>query len=164
MPAGMQDFLVATVTASASFIGLLFVAISISLNEDRYTADEARTKRILAESSNTALLSVFFISLVGLIPGTSIGWVTFVMAWAGLANAGHFLRVEARRSYHRGLLLLTSGIYVAQGAYAISILLAGDHHYTSKYGFMTLIIFLFATALGRAWELTGIRKGKPVSI
>jgi hypothetical protein len=91
VPESLHDFLIATVTASASFTGLLFVAISFVMNDEKDSAADIQNKRVLAESSYAALLSIFFISLVALIPGTDIGWVVFVMAWIGLGNVVHLL-------------------------------------------------------------------------
>lgn len=157
IPLDLKDFMIAAVTASASFIGLLFVAISFAIDEKRFSTAELKSRRVLAESSNAALLSVFFISLVALVPGVNIGYVMLIMAWAGFGNVGHFLVVERKlHRYNIAILNFSGLVYVVQGIYAITILLH-MHSYTSKYGLMTLFIFLFTIALSRAWELTGVR-------
>lgn len=158
LPPGLTDFLVAMTTASASFIGLLFVAISFGMNADKDTLAEAQTKRILAESSYAGLLSIFFISLVALIPDTNVGWVIFVMAILGMGTIGHLLRTSTRVKYNKARLLYGGAIYTGQAAYGLYVILFAENHVINEYGFMTLMLFLFSGALERAWELTGIRK------
>jgi len=157
LPLELKDFLVATATASASFIGLLFVAISV-IDSSKISAAEFRTKRILAESSYTALISIFFISLVGLIPHASIGWVTLVMAWAGLSNVRHLQQQRGEQDrYNRTLFGLSAVVYIGQVIYGV-VLIFDRNHIVNQYYFMTLLFLLFGVALGRAWALTGIRQ------
>jgi uncharacterized protein HemY len=159
VPPELKDFLVATTGASASFIGLLFVAISLAKAGEQGDVVAEQTKRILAESSYAALLSIFFISIVALIPQTTIGWVVVVMAIAGLSNVAHLRRyTKTKIRYNRAILGFSALVYIGQGLYGLTVLLAGSNSTTSKYSIMTLMLFLFSLALGRAWELTGIRE------
>jgi hypothetical protein len=61
MLAAYQGFFAASTGASAAFIGLLFVTLSFIDNER--TSDAVKTwRRILASSSFSQLINVFFIS------------------------------------------------------------------------------------------------------
>src|SRR5271155_300351 len=95
--APFNDFLIACVGASASFIGLLFVALSLVLarDDDAGVGSLEFTDRRLAESAFTALANIFFVSLVALMPNTNIGDAAIVMALIGLRNSwGLFTRAK----------------------------------------------------------------------
>jgi hypothetical protein len=149
VPADLKDFLVACLGSSASFIGLLFVGLSVVLQKT--DAKLADTDRILAESSYAGLLNIFFVSLVAILPNASIGYVSLIMAVVGLLTCWRLLH------YSRVLPLVISVIiYLLEAFFAIDIL---THEKSSMNTaiFETIIITLFATSLIRAWGLTGIR-------
>jgi hypothetical protein len=56
VPSDIRDFLIAVTGASASFIGLLFVAIS--LQDENESAVTVHSKRIRAEAAYAALISI----------------------------------------------------------------------------------------------------------
>lgn len=60
--------------------------------------------------------------------------------------------------HNYALLAFSTALYVAQGAYGFYIIMTESTHAIDQYWLMTLMLFLFSLALGRAWELTGIRK------
>ncbi|MEO5950006.1 MAG: hypothetical protein ABIQ04_01010 [Candidatus Saccharimonadales bacterium] len=153
----LKDFLIATTGASASFIGLLFVALSLESSEKLSIVNQT-TKRILAESSYTALLNIFFISLVALIPNTSLGYVMVTMAAVGILNTIHFFRVGPQLRHNVSILIVGGLFYVAELLYGIFIIFRPEGYIISNNIIMGMFIFLFGAALARAWELTGIRK------
>jgi len=160
IPSTLNNFLLATIGSSASFIGLLFVAMSFTLPADP-SREDAHRKQTLAEGSYIALINIFFVSLVALVPGVQMGYVIVVMSLVGLISVYRSLR------WHKRLLLASNAftivystiLYLGELAFGLPILL---HPNTTidRYSFMTLIIFLFAMALARAWELTGVRNHK----
>ncbi len=156
----LKDFVIAIVGASASFIGLLFVAISFVLNDEDMSEDSLMTRRILAESSYAALINIFFVGLVALIPNTTLGYVLIVMSCLGITTNMHYVRVlGGKRTQIQNWLILVFSvlIYVIELILGIYILIKGHNYTMNNYTFMTLVIFLFSMALTRAWELTGIR-------
>ncbi len=85
IPDTFSTFMLGSTGAIAVLIGLLFVAIQIAPTRTvGHTAPLGR--RATAESTVTALVNVFFISLDGLVPGSNIGIVTLVMALIGLVG------------------------------------------------------------------------------
>jgi hypothetical protein len=168
--APFQDFLIACVGASASFIGLLFVALSVVLarDDDAGVGSLEFTDRRLAESAFTALANVFFISLVALMPSTNIGDVAIVMALIGLRNswslfdrARNLKKSQAGPYIKRDLFWIgiSALVYLFEGIYAIALIV----HPNSALDLnivVSIIIALFATALVRSWQLTGIRSEK----
>jgi hypothetical protein len=154
VPPGLHDFMVACLGASASFIGLLFVGLSVVLQK---TGDQklANTDRMLAESSYAALINIFFVSLIGILPKESIGNVSLIMALLGLLSCWRLRRIS-----HPLQLILSSIIYIIEAIFGANLSING-HATMSISLFQTIIIALFAISLIRAWELTGIhQKGK----
>jgi hypothetical protein len=163
-----HDFLIACVGASASFIGLLFVALSLVITRKGESVDLEFSDRRLAESAFTALANVFFVCLVALMPNTNIGYGALVMALIGMRSSWLlFKRAKDIRGSEGGVypkrevfwIIASLLIYLAQAIYAWRLLL----HPTSAADLnmmTTVIIILFGAGLVRSWELTGIRGGR----
>ena len=165
-----KDFLIACVGASASFIGLLFVALSLVLARQGTDVELEFTDRRLAESAFTALVNVFFVSLVALIPGNDgIGWAALVVAVIGLRSSWRlFMRLKEvikkdpnpldrrRESYWIAVSLV---VYVIQGLYAVRIIM-NPMNVSNLNDMMSILLVLFGAGLLRSWELTGIRQKK----
>ncbi len=149
VPADMKDFMVACLGASASFIGLLFVGLSVVMqNGNQKLAD---TDRILAESSFTGLLNIFFICLIGLEPQPSVGLVCLIMAIIGLLNCWRL------KSFSRKMSLAISAIvYALELIFSIG-LVTHSKRYINTGDFEGIVTALFTISLIRAWGLTGIR-------
>lgn len=154
--AGMTDFLIASVGASASFIGLLFVAISFITDKDPETSHEFTDKRLLAESAYAALLNIFFISIVALVPGANIAYFILAMALFGLISTIRMFNVSERKHRTNGTLFVSGILYVVEGLYG-SYVLAQGGFVIDNYVVMTFFVFLFGVSIARAWEVTGIR-------
>jgi len=155
VPADYKDFLIAVVTAAASFIGLLFVAMTLIIDKSGKTKKQVTAENILAEGSYIALLDLFFVSLVALIPHTNLGYIMIIMGILGVGNSGRLLRAGMRDGVSRGILGISTVVYVVQIVYGI-FMLAHSNHAINSALFLIIVFTLFSSALGRAWELTGV--------
>lgn len=64
----LKDFITVSISASASFTGLLFVAVSLIAKDKKLTRQQYRHNHLLAEGAFTSLLNIFFLGLAALIP------------------------------------------------------------------------------------------------
>lgn len=161
----LKDFLIACVGASASFIGLLFVALSVVLTRNEGNAELRFKDRRLAETSFTALADIFFVSISALISITNIGIISLIAAFFGILNVrrlffrlGEIKKFEKQTDWKNNIywIVASTGIYIVQAIYAIKILINPNN--SSNYSaMMGIFIALFGIALVRTWELTGIR-------
>jgi hypothetical protein len=157
VPPQLKDFLVATTGASSAFIGLLFVALTLVLERKEEDKSRYSRDRLLAESSYAGLVNVFFVSILGLVPGNRLGHVLVVMALLGLVNVVRTLRLSRRRG-GRILLVLSAAVFLWEAVYG-AYLVHDVRAVASQSFLITLILTLFGFSLARAWELTGIRRG-----
>lgn len=157
----LHDLLIASVGASASFIGLLFVALTLVLSRLPEGSALRSRERVLASSSYTALVTIFFISMVSLIPGANVAWVLVAMGWLGTITS---LRLgRAQQSTHanqpeRESLAVVSSLTLMYLALAVfGIYSATQPGAEINSGVLFAILFvLYAAALNRAWALTGV--------
>jgi ABC-type multidrug transport system permease subunit len=159
LPSDYQDFLVAVVTASASFIGLLFVAVSFITDTQGKSSKKLAKENITAEGAYIALLDLFFVSLVALVPKTSIGHIMAIMALLGLTSFFRMVKTGKESGLRRGILGVSTVVYAVQLIYGLYVI-EHSHKLINSSIFLTIIFMLFATALARAWELTGINEHK----
>ncbi len=169
IPVSFIPFFSICAGAAATLIGLLFVAVSVA--PERTVGKKASiSRRSVAESAFTALLNVFLVSLIALIPtaplslgalavtgGTLVGFVrTFVQTIARRRNEPSLSTLGFLRR-----LLLPVGMLVIYGlefwwgvgAYRVFHLSAG------ACGELAMIlIVLQALAIGRSWELIGAQR------
>jgi hypothetical protein len=108
VPEGLREFFAVSTGASATLLGLLFVAIAVEPKSivGEQSPVESRSR---ASSAYTALLNVFFISLFGTIRGSSLGVLLLILAAVGLANALS-IGVKLWRASPRGSRVLSSGV------------------------------------------------------
>ena len=153
-------FLQASTGASAALLGLLFVAIQLA--PARTIGDTAPVgRRSTAESTFTALVNVFFISLVGLTPDTNIGRITVIMALIGLIGTvrlgGDYLRTRLTRQDRLSaatLLLASVLVYALELLYAVQ-LLRTPSAVDSLDNLVDVLIAAYGLGLVRAWSLVG---------
>jgi hypothetical protein len=164
VPEGLREFFTASTGASATLLGLLFIAIAVEPKSivGEQSPVESRSR---ASSAYTALLNVFFISLLGTIRTSGLGHVSLILAAVGLANTlgiGVKLWRESPRrrrvlSSGVGLLLGSTVVYTLELWYAWQIV--RDPGNTAQiYTLAYLLVALYAVALGRAWEVLGARQ------
>jgi hypothetical protein len=167
VPPEFTNFFLGSVGASATLIGLLFIAISIE--PKRVFGREASAEnQAIAAGAFTALANVFFVSLSALIPGTNIGNFVLVTSTVALLNTlsgGRELlrqlwqrQIEVRRSANAVVLVLVGlVIYGLEWWYGLSLSrgLSETYYFT---GLAYLLVSVFAFGLIRSWELLGARR------
>lgn len=157
-----RAFFAASVGASAAFIGLLFVALSFI--DSAQVEESTRTwRRILANSSFAQLVNIFFVSMAGLLPDPhNFALVAVVMGALGLGVSVRLLpKTIAREKTGRGtptvLGLIATGAYLMELVTGIGLMRQPDDQQLLSY-LIVVLILLYAGALARAWEITGIQR------
>ncbi len=160
-----EMFFAASAGASAAILGLLVVAVSV-VNADDEGAKTRERRTVLAGSAFLALVDAFFVSTLALTGGAVVfGVASLVMALVGLLVTSRLIR-RARRAGNfsrgfptRGQNIVFAGI--SAGGYSIQLglaiaLLADAESAALQRALVLVIVGLFASALARAWEVTGI--------
>lgn len=157
-----RNFFIASTSASAAFIGLLFVALSFIENEK--ANETVKTwRRIIANSSLSQLVNIFFVSLYGLLPDPhNLALVGCVMAVLGLLVSMRLLprtidSDRTGRSTPTILGLIAVGAYILELITGILLLHNPNNQHAFNY-FILALILLYTGALARAWEITGIKQ------
>ncbi len=157
-----RGFFAAGAGASAAFIGLLFVALSFI---DTAQVDSAtRTwRRIIANSSFSQLVNVFFVSMAGLLPDPrNFALMVCVTGALGLAVAIRLLpqtinKEMTGRTTPTLLGLIATAAYLVELISGLGLLRNPDNQQLLWYAVWAVIV-LFAGALARAWEVTGVKR------
>ena len=162
VPEGAKEFFVVSTGASATLIGLLFVAIAVEPTSIVGEESPVET-RSRASSAFIALLNVFFISLAGTVPPTNVGVVAAILAVVGIVDTlgiGLSLfeegsTIEAGRS--SALLMVGSLIIYALEVWYAWRVSWEQGNSEALYGLVYVLFVVYGVALGRAWELLGAR-------
>jgi hypothetical protein len=161
------DFFIASAGASAAILGLLVVAVSV-VNADDSDSTTRERRTVLAGSAFVALVDIFFVSLVALTGGSVVfGLSSLAMAIVGLLStrrmiprakrAGNFSRGFPTRKLNIAFASISAGGYAVQLGVAAALL--ADTRSAALQGALVLVIVaLYCSALGRAWEVTGITR------
>jgi hypothetical protein len=162
-----EGFFTASAGASAAILGLLVVALSV-VNADDANPATRELRTVLAGSAFVVLVDIFFVSIVALTGGS----VVFGLASIGMAAVGLLATVQliprARRAgnfapgvRNRNLNLVFASVslvgYSVQLGLAIA-LLADNHSAALQRALVLVLVVFYASALGRAWEVTGITR------
>ena len=162
-----ENFFIASAGASAAILGLLVVAVSVvNANDENPTTRELRT--VLAGSAFAALVDIFVVSIVALTGGSVVFAVSsLVMAAVGLlatrnlipraGRAGNFSRGVPARRLNIAFASISVGGYTVQLGLAVA-LLANTQSAALQRALVLVIVALYCSALGRAWEVTGITR------
>jgi hypothetical protein len=162
-----EDFFIASAGASAAILGLLVVAVSVvNADDENPTTRENRT--VLAGSAFVALVDIFLVSIVALTGGPlDFGLSSLAMAVLGLLatrrliprakRAGNFSRGFRTRRLNIAFASISVVGYSAQLALAAA-LLADIQSAALQHALVLVIVALYCSALGRAWEVTGITR------
>ena len=167
MAGQFENFFIASAGASAAILGLLVVALTVVNTDDADLATrELRT--VLAGSAFVVLVDIFFVSIVALTGGSAVlGAGSVAMAAVGLLatryliprahRAGNFARTS--RSRPLNLVFASTSVvgYSTQLGLAIA-LLADTRSVALQRALVLVIVAFYASALGRAWEVTGITR------
>jgi hypothetical protein len=161
------DFFIASAGASAAILGLLVVAVSVvNADDENPTTRENRT--VLAGSAFVALVDIFIVSIVALTGGSIVfGLSSLAMAAVGLLatrrlvprakRAGNFSRDFRTRELNIAFASISVGCYSVQFGLAVA-LLADTRSAALQHALILVIVAMYCSALGRAWEVTGITR------
>jgi hypothetical protein len=162
-----ENFFIASAGASAAILGLLVVAVSV-VNADDSDSTTRERRTVLAGSAFVALVDIFFVSLVALTGGPVVfGLSSLAMATVGLLStrrmiprakrAGNFSRGFQTRKLNIAFASISAGGYAVQLGLAIA-LLTNPRSAALQHALVLVIVALYCSALGRAWEVTGITR------
>ena len=162
-----ENFFITSAGASAAILGLLVVAVSV-VNADDGNPTTRENRTVLAGSAFVALVDIFIVSIVALTGGSVVFRLSsLVMAAVGLLatrrlvprakRAGNFSRGFRTRNLNIAFASISVGSYAVQLGLAAA-LLANTHNATLLHALVLVIVALYCSALGRAWEVTGITR------
>jgi hypothetical protein len=162
-----QNFFIASAGASAAILGLLVVAVSV-VNADDSDPTTRENRTVLAGSAFVALVDIFLVSIMALTGGSvSFGLSSLAMAAVGLLatrqlvprakRAGNFSRDFRTRRLNIAFASVSVGGYAVQLCLAVA-LLADTRSTALQHALVLVIVALYCSALGRAWEVTGITR------
>jgi len=162
-----ENFYITSAGASAALLGLLVVAVSVvNADDENPTTRENRT--VLAGSAFVALVDIFIVSIVALTGGS----IVLALSSAGMAAVGLFAtwqlvpRAKRAGNFSRGfrtrkLNLAFASISVAGYSVQLGLaiaLLADTGSGPLQHALILVIVALYGSALGRAWQVTGITR------
>ncbi len=162
VPPQFVNFFIASASAGAALVGLLFVAVSIA-PEHIVQANAPVERQAMAASSFTALLNAFFISFAALLP-ENVGFITLVMSLSGLINSIYLTRnmLKERQKWQsivrRIYLILFSYIVYGFELYFAILLIKEPGNSGNFYGLTGLLLSVYGIGLLRAWQLLGARR------
>jgi hypothetical protein len=162
-----ESFFTASAGASAAILGLLVVAVSI-VNADDANPTTRELRTVLAGSAFVVLVDIFFVSIVALTGGPVVfGLASVAMAAVGLLatraliprarRAGNFERGFRNRRLNLVFASISVVGYSVQCALGIA-LLVDDRSAALQRALVLVLVAFYGSALGRAWEVTGITR------
>jgi hypothetical protein len=162
-----ESFFTASAGASAAILGLLVVAVSV-VNTDDANAATRELRTVLAGSAFVVLIDIFFVSIVALTGGSVVfGLSSLAMATVGLLatrrliprakRAGNFSSSFRARRLNIAFASFSVGGYSVQLGLAVA-LLTNTHSAALQRALVLVIVAFYGSALGRAWEVTGITR------
>ena len=162
-----ENFFIASAGASAAILGLLVVAVSV-VNADDANPTTRENRTVLAGSAFVALVDIYFVSIVALTGGpVDLGLSSLAMAILGLfatrrlvpraQRAGNFSRGFRTRNLNIAFASISVGGYSVQLCLAAA-LLTNIRSAGLQHALVLVLVALYCSALGRAWEVTGITR------
>jgi hypothetical protein len=162
-----DNFFVASAGASAAILGLLVVAVSV-VNADDADPTTRELRTVLAGSAFVVLVDIFFVSIVALTGGSAVFGVSSVaMAAIGLLatrrliprakRAGNFSRGSRSRRLNLAFASISVVGYSVQLGLAVALLVNTQSAALQRALVLVIVVF-YGSALGRAWEVTGITR------
>jgi hypothetical protein len=163
VPPEFANFFIASASAGAALVGLLFVAVSIA-PENIVTPRAPLERQAVAGSAFTALVNAFFISLAALIPHFNFGLVivpfsslclltSLIQAWQLFRSLKSWQSL-LRRAF---LVLLSVALYGLELVNGFQ-LITDPSQVGIVYGLVSCLLGAFALGLTRAWELLGVHR------
>ena len=161
VPEGIHDFFAASAGVAGALIGLLFVAISVSVERLNREEAAAQVHRIRAVAALTAFTNAISVSLFALIPGQKIGITSVVVAGTGLLFvAASLLSLVRLRQLRWGtvrdavFLIGLAVVFVLQLASGLGVI-ADPANSGDVNTIAILVVCCFFIGIARAWELIG---------
>jgi hypothetical protein len=162
-----ESFFSVSTSASAAILGLLVVAVSV-VNADDANPTTRELRTVLAGSAFVVLVDVFFVSIVALTGGAVVfGLSSMAMATVGLLatrrlipraqRAGNFSSSSRNRRLNIAFASISVVGYSVQLGLAVA-LLANAQSAALQRALVLVIVGFYGSALGRAWEVTGITR------
>ncbi|MGB8877575.1 MAG: hypothetical protein WCD11_14710 [Solirubrobacteraceae bacterium] len=162
-----ESFFTASAGASAAILGLLVVAVSV-VNADDSDPRTRELRTVLAGSAFVVLVDIFFVSIVALTGGSVVlGLSSMAMAIVGLLatrrliprakRAGNFSRSSRTRTLNFAFATISVAGYLVQLGLAVA-LLTNTRSAALQRALVLVIVAFYGSALGRAWEVTGITR------
>jgi hypothetical protein len=170
-PANMIAFFAASAGVAGALIGLLFVAVSVTLDRLAEEGNE-QIPRVQASAALTAFTNALVLSLFALLPGNTLGWtavsvgivgLTFVVA--SLLSVRRVHRSDLRRLRDAGFLVGMLVIFVFEVVQGVRII-DRPHNDGAAQTIGVLVVVGFLIGIARSWELIGgpeIGLGREVS-
>jgi hypothetical protein len=161
VPEDIRDFFAASAGVAGTLIGLLFVAITVSV--ERLTREEAgaQVHRIRAVAALTAFTNALAVSLFSLIPGQKIAVTSVVVAATGLLFvAAALLSLVRLRQLHWAairdalFLLGLAVVFIIQLAEGLALIADPDNS-GEVNTIAILVVCCFFIGIARSWELIG---------
>ena len=169
VPGSFETFFLATAGAGAAFVGLLFIAISISPQRtfDPHAVAGVQHQR-LAEATLLSLFNGFVVSCVGLIPEANIGWIALVLGGAGVLIAAQLVGFLARSHRHVvsrrppwlhrlrvvSLSVVATLLYAIEGLLGLQLIMR-PHDEDGVRWLAVIVISIYTLGMLRAWTLLG---------
>jgi hypothetical protein len=164
-----ETFFLATAGAGAAFVGLLFIAISISPQRtfDPHAVAGVQHQR-LAEATLLSLVNGFVVSCVALIPAVNVGWITLVLGGAGVLVAAQLVGFLARAHRHvvsrrppwlhrlrvTSLSVTATLLYAIEGLLGLQLIVR-PHDDDGVRWLAVIVISIYILGMLRAWTLLG---------
>jgi hypothetical protein len=154
-----RDFFVVIATCSATLIGLLFVAMSVSMG--RAQAHPQVIREFRAAATLLAFTNPFTVALFGLVPGSNIGYPAAIVGTIGVlfiaAGVRTSLSLPSQQQQRRPQLALVVALLVVFGLQIVNgvALIINSRHGGALGTIGDVLIASLLIGIGRAWELVG---------
>ena len=161
VPENIHDFFTASASVTGALIGLLFVAISVSIGRLAQTEGSAQIHRIRASAALTAFTNALTVSLFALIPGQKVAGAAVAVGAAGftfvVAALLSLIRLrQVRWSLVRdGLFLVGLAVVFVLQMINGAIVFAEPGNSGDVNTIAVLVVVCALIGVARSWELIG---------
>jgi hypothetical protein len=159
-PDEFHDFFVASAGVAGALVGLLFVAVSVTLERLEEHGD-TQIHRVRARAALGAFTNSLTVSLYAVIPGENLGWAALVVGIVGslfvIGALMSLVRLGVKRPGELANALFLVGfavVFVIQLLMGI-VLIHNPHDDGAYQTLCTLVVVCFLIGVGRSWELIG---------